>query len=296
MSKPWGRWGESGLTGDMKTLSWMSARVVSFCHRRWGAFQNLPSAPTTVLSACLSPWRGESICAGDRWLKCQRCWQPDSTERANLNLSPLNRISDRRHAHVSARVLVARCVVFRPPDGRRTEAGCVRVAQHFEMGGRASHCGKLRKLPNSSLPWGTELHPLALLKSLQPQGHISICHCEPFGLCAVHSTRVDFQQRITGSWLFGNCERLGCGRGSLWGYRRAWAQCPTLEPSPRKSHYNSQAYACFQGLRQNVLCFPALYFFLSSWQADYPVAWIFDIVLFLFSKSSGNKLHRNETN
>lgn len=189
------------------------------------------------------------------------------------------------HAYLLLAVLL-----FVRQTGARTEAGCVRVAQHFEMGGRVSHCGKLRKLPNSSLPWGTELHPLALLKSLQPQGHISICHCEPFGLCAVHSTRVDFQQRITGSWLFGNCERLGCGRGSLWGYRRAWAQCPTHESSPWKSHYNSQ------GLRQNVLCFPALYFFLSSRQADYPVAWIFDIVLFFFSKSSGNKLHRNETN
>ncbi len=48
--------------------------------------------------------------------------------------------------------------------------------------------GELRELPNNSLPWGTPLHPLALLKSPLPQGHISICHREIFGLCAVDST------------------------------------------------------------------------------------------------------------
>lgn len=137
-----GRWVESRLTGDKNTLSWMSACVMSFCHRRGEAFQNHPSVSAKVLSACLSPWRGETSCAGDRWLKCQRWWQADSREEgANLHLSPLSRISDRRHVCIRMHTCCLLCCFL---STRRAQA------QHLRKIMKAAK--QLTALGNSTAP------------------------------------------------------------------------------------------------------------------------------------------------
>ncbi len=96
--------------------------------------------------------------------------------------------------------------------------------------------GELRELPNNSLPWGTPLHPLALLKSPLPQGHVSICHCEIFGLCAVDSTC-----RFLATYYMKlplELQRLGVAREYV---RLSQTQCPALF-SPK----SLQAHACSQ--------------------------------------------------